>query len=71
MDLDADSKLTKEEFLDGIKPQEPYSKMLVREKMNKAEELKRIKRQHKIDLAKGKRVDHKAEEGGEESAVKI
>jgi hypothetical protein len=44
MDLDADSKLTKEEFIDGMRPQEPYSKMLVRERMNKADEMKRIKK---------------------------
>ena len=31
MSLEGDSKLTKEEFQVGIKPQEPYSKMLVRE----------------------------------------
>ena len=31
LDLDADSKLTKEEFLNGLKAQEPYSKMIVRE----------------------------------------
>jgi hypothetical protein len=44
MDLDADSKLTKEEFLAGLRPQEPYSKMIVREQMTKKEELMRIKR---------------------------
>lgn len=45
--------------------------MLVRDRMNKADELKRIKKQNKVDLAKGKRVNHKAEEGGEESAVLV
>ena len=44
MDLDADSKLTREEFLAGLRPQEPYSKMIVREQMAKKEELMRIKR---------------------------
>ncbi len=34
MDLDADSKLTREEFLEGIAPQEPFSKMIVRDQMN-------------------------------------
>lgn len=71
MDLDADSKLTKEEFVEGIKPQEPYSKMLIRERMNKEEEKARAKKQNKIDLAKGKRVNKKAEEGGDESAVQV
>jgi hypothetical protein len=71
MDLDADSKLTKEEFLAGIKPQEPYSKMIVRERMAKKEELDRIKKQNQIDLQKGKRVNKKAEEGKEENAVKV
>ncbi len=37
LDLDADSKLSKEEFLAGIKAQEPFSKMIVREKMAKKE----------------------------------
>ena len=31
-DLDADQKLNKEEFLEAIVPQEPYSKMLVRDR---------------------------------------
>jgi Ca2+-binding EF-hand superfamily protein len=44
LDLDADSKLTREEFLAGLRPQEPYSKMIVREQMAKKEELIRIKR---------------------------
>ena len=30
IDLDADSKINKDEFLEAIKPQEPYSKMVVR-----------------------------------------
>lgn len=33
LDLDADSKLNFEEFIRGIKPEEPYSKMIVRERM--------------------------------------
>jgi hypothetical protein len=49
MDLDADSKLTREEFLNGLKPQEPYSKMIVREQMAKKEELIRIKKQNQVD----------------------
>lgn len=71
MDLDADSKLTREEFLAGIKPQEPYSKMIVREKMAKKEELMRIKKQNGIDVQKGRRVNKKAEEGKVEDAVKV
>lgn len=31
MDLDADARLTKEEFIEGIKPEEPYSKMMKRQ----------------------------------------
>lgn len=38
LDLDADSKLSKKEFLQGIKAQEPFSKMIVREKMARSEE---------------------------------
>lgn len=30
MDLDADARLCKSEFIDGIKPEEPYSKMMKR-----------------------------------------
>lgn len=36
-DLDADSKLSKEEFIQGLKAQEPFSKMIVRDKMAKKE----------------------------------
>ena len=43
LDLDADSKLSKEEFLQGIKAQEPFSKMIVREKMAKREEIDKQK----------------------------
>ena len=71
MDLDADSKLTKEEFLSGVRAQEPYSKMIVREQMAKKEQLKRIKSQNQSDLQKGRRVNKKAEEGQEENAVRV
>lgn len=37
-DLDADSKLSRDEFLNGITAQEPFSKMIVREKMARKEE---------------------------------
>lgn len=30
MDLDADARLSKQEFIEGIKPEEPYSKMMKR-----------------------------------------
>ena len=30
IDLDADQKIAKWEFLEAIEPQEPYSKMLIR-----------------------------------------
>jgi Ca2+-binding EF-hand superfamily protein len=30
MDLDADARLSKKEFIEGIKPEEPYSKMMKR-----------------------------------------
>lgn len=31
MDLDADARLTRQEFIDGIKPEEPYSKAMKRQ----------------------------------------
>lgn len=31
MDLDADARLTKQEFIKGIKPEEPYSKAMKRQ----------------------------------------
>ncbi len=43
LDLDADSKLKKEEFLQGVKAQEPFSKMIVRDKMAKREEIEKAK----------------------------
>jgi hypothetical protein len=30
MDLDADARLSKQEFIQGIRPSEPYSKVIVR-----------------------------------------
>jgi hypothetical protein len=30
MDLDADARLSRPEFIEGIKPEEPYSKMMKR-----------------------------------------
>jgi hypothetical protein len=36
MDLDADSRLNFEEFREGIKSEEPYSKMLVRKSTAKS-----------------------------------
>jgi hypothetical protein len=30
MDLDADARLNKQEFIEGIKPEEPYSKAMKR-----------------------------------------
>ena len=35
IDLDSDGKINKEEFFESIKPQEPYSKMLVRQRVAK------------------------------------
>ena len=43
MDLDADARLSKQEFIEGLKPEEPYSKMLVREK-SKSEKKSKNKR---------------------------
>jgi hypothetical protein len=31
MDLDADARLSKQEFIEGIKPEEPYSKAMKRQ----------------------------------------
>lgn len=36
-DLDGDSKLSKKEFLAGIRAEEPFSKMIIRDKMAKRE----------------------------------
>lgn len=63
--------MTKEEFLEGIQPQEPYSKMIVRERLAKKAEKLRIKKQNKIDQAKGKRVNKKLEVEDPEDAIKI
>jgi len=45
--------------------------MIVRDEMNGLEEIKRIKKQNKIDKAKGKRVNKKAELGPIESEVAV
>ena len=61
LDLDADSKLSKEEFLNGLKSQEPFSKMIVREKMARKEEMAKAKQQSvKEDAPKTKKASKKA-----------
>ena len=61
LDLDADSKLSKEEFLNGLKSQEPFSKMIVREKMARKEEMAKVKQQSvKEDAPKTKKASKKA-----------
>lgn len=36
MDLDADARLTKQEFIEGIQPEEPYSKAMKRQRSRSA-----------------------------------
>ena len=43
LDLDSDGKLRKEEFIKGIRAQEPYSKMLVRGREKTKADFDRIK----------------------------
>lgn len=43
IDLDSDSKINKDEFLESIKPQEPFSKMLVRQRASKLQARKPLK----------------------------
>ncbi len=62
LDLDADSKLSKEEFLAGIRAQEPYSKMIVREKMARKEEMDRIKANASTDKNKKASTKKSADE---------
>ena len=45
--------------------------MLVRERIGKQEELARIKERNQNDVAKGKRVNRKAEDGGSEDVIKV
>ncbi len=60
LDLDADSKLSRDEFLQGLKAQEPFSKMIVREKMAKREEIdrERAKKLPKKGEMKNKKLGH-------------
>lgn len=44
MDLDADARLTMLEFIDGLKPSEPYSRMLKRDQLKSNE--KSVKERH-------------------------
>ena len=69
MDLDADSKLTKEEFLEGIHSEEPFSRMIVREAMTRKAELRRISKQNKEEEKRGRRTDKKKEYGLRENPV--
>lgn len=40
LDLDADARLSKKEFINGLTPEEPYSKTLKRAEMNKMQHMK-------------------------------
>lgn len=41
MDLDADARLSKSEFIDFLKPDEPYSKMMKRNELSNSSRKKR------------------------------
>ena len=56
LDLDADSKLSKEEFLSGLKAQEPFSKMIIREKMARRDEMVKVKNSSKEEPKKTKSI---------------
>ena len=56
LDLDADSKLSKEEFLSGLKAQEPFSKMIIREKMVRRDEMVKVKNSSKEEPVKTKSI---------------
>jgi len=56
LDLDADSKLSREEFLSGLKAQEPFSKMIIREKMARRDEIVKVKNSAKEEPIKTKSV---------------
>ena len=71
LDLDGDAKLNMDEFVMGVLAQEPFSKMIIRDKQAKAEEKARIKKQNKIDEKKGKRVNKKLETEDPEDALAV
>lgn len=52
IDLDADSRINKDEFMEAIKPQEPYSKMLLR---NRIQARKTMSKQDKDNDDKDKK----------------
>jgi hypothetical protein len=41
MDLDADARLSKQEFIEALKPEEPYSKLMKRTQVKKGEQKQR------------------------------
>jgi len=45
LDLDADARLSKQEFIDGLRPEEPYSKLLKRTEMNRGLKMNACPRQ--------------------------
>jgi len=67
MDLDADGKLTFQELIQGITPQEPYAKLIIRERMKAQETQKKSKADAKEAIEKGKKLSKKQAQGeGEE-----
>ena len=59
LDLDADGKLTQEELIAGCTPQEPFSKLVVRERQKKADQVKKAKEEVKQAKQKGLKVSKK------------
>ena len=52
LDLDADARLSKQEFIDGLYPVEPYSKLLKREEMNRGLKPQGNLAKHQMDALK-------------------
>ena len=56
-DLDCDSRLKKEEFLKGIRAEEPYSKMLVRNMLKQEEVFGKQEEKKKEEAEKKKKIE--------------
>ena len=68
IDMDGSGKIELDEWIEGLSPQEPFSKMLVRQRLSKVEKAKVEKKQRAEDKSKGRRVKQK-KEFGEQDAV--
>lgn len=71
-DLDGDSRLTHAEFIHGVTPLEPYSKVLVKEKIEARETLEKLRESIKVEAKKNTQKENgKGRNQGDKDEVTV